>query len=277
MSVPKRIVMTYNDVLTGTSVIQAEKSKTQLRQFVVSRRWEDALKVLHEYPSLARERFAQRNTTGVRNDWSLLHFVSARQPPLNVVLTLLSLYKGCVKEKDWLGRLPLHNACRYHAKPDIIRLLIAMYPSSTSVSTKDGTLPLHLACLHTKDKKVVQVLMDANSAAAHVSDDMGLTPFDYASDNPRSIKFDLLVILTKNIPTAPTKTTTTAIKETTQTKACVVCMDRDVTHILSPCGHPCLCHVCSSDESISQMKWRCPECRSEIQSVMKIFGRVVID
>ena len=272
MSQPKRIVMTYNSVKTVTSVIQVTPLKENLKQCIVSRRWEDVLKVLHKNPSLTRERFAHRT---IRNDWSLLHFVSARQPPLNVVLTLLSLYKGYVKEKDSLGRLPLHIACRYQAKPDMIRLLIAMYPSSTSEPTKDGALPLHLACLYTKDKRVVQVLMDANSVAAHVSDHMGLTPFDYASDNPRSIKFDLLVILTKHIPTAPTPTTTTTRKESTQTKTCVVCMDLDVTHILSPCGHPCLCHVCSSDVSISQMKYRCPECRSEIQSVMKIFGRVV--
>ena len=56
------------------------------------------------------------------------------------------------------------------------------------------------------------------------------------------------------------------------TKQCVVCMDNNVSHVLVPCGHLCLCHDCASDTSLSRMGMKCPECRTDISQAMKIFG-----
>ena len=55
------------------------------------------------------------------------------------------------------------------------------------------------------------------------------------------------------------------------TKECVVCMDRNVSHALVPCGHVCLCHDCASDTSLCKMGMKCPKCRKDISQAMKLF------
>ena len=51
--------------------------------------------------------------------------------------------------------------------------------------------------------------------------------------------------------------------------SCVVCMDddREVTHMLYPCGHLCLCSVCVRHFSGGQ----CPKCRATVVHSMKVF------
>jgi hypothetical protein len=46
---------------------------------------------------------------------------------------------------------------------------------------------------------------------------------------------------------------------------CVVCQEQQVTMILLPCRHACLCHSCSS-----QIFDKCPMCRSFVTSVAVI-------
>ena len=43
---------------------------------------------------------------------------------------------------------------------------------------------------------------------------------------------------------------------------CVVCLDGEATHILAPCGHRCVCAVCSAHVT------ECPLCRASIASVI---------
>ena len=61
------------------------------------------------------------------------------------------------------------------------------------------------------------------------------------------------------------------------TKQCVVCLERDVRRICLPCGHPCLCEVCSTDQGLRKLRRKCPECRGTIKQVVTIFARVVDD
>jgi hypothetical protein len=83
-------------------------------------------------------------------------------------------------------------------------------------------------------------------------------------------------------------TTTTTTSNTTNnntnkdnhrsnTKKCVVCLEKDVRRILLPCGHPCLCEVCGTKQGLKKLKYKCPECRSVIQDTVIIYGRVVDD
>lgn len=56
-------------------------------------------------------------------------------------------------------------------------------------------------------------------------------------------------------------------KITDDTDLCVICLDRARTHAMYPCGHKCLCELCST-ASIKQ----CPLCRAVVQSSLKIFN-----
>ncbi|GFH46940.1 hypothetical protein CTEN210_03414 [Chaetoceros tenuissimus] len=61
------------------------------------------------------------------------------------------------------------------------------------------------------------------------------------------------------------------------TKKCVICLERDVRKLLLPCGHPCLCEVCGTEQGLSKLKHKCPECRAKVKTVVSFFGRVVND
>jgi serine/threonine protein kinase len=60
-------------------------------------------------------------------------------------------------------------------------------------------------------------------------------------------------------------------------KECVICMERPVTHILIPCGHPCLCEVCATSQGLSRLRMKCPECRVEFRQAIRFYGKVVED
>ena len=45
-------------------------------------------------------------------------------------------------------------------------------------------------------------------------------------------------------------------------RECSVCMEREATHILAPCGHRCVCAACSA------LVTDCPMCRAHIQSTV---------
>ena len=52
---------------------------------------------------------------------------------------------------------------------------------------------------------------------------------------------------------------------------CVVCMDRNSTHIVVPCGHHCICALCSSKMKANHEQ-RCPICRQTFVSIIKVFA-----
>ena len=66
-------------------------------------------------------------------------------------------------------------------------------------------------------------------------------------------------------------------KPKSSTKQCVVCLERDVRRIVLPCGHPCLCEVCSTEQGLRKLRRKCPECRGAIKDAVTIFARVVDD
>jgi hypothetical protein len=46
---------------------------------------------------------------------------------------------------------------------------------------------------------------------------------------------------------------------------CVICLDSVVTHLVTPCGHYCLCEGCSKNLR------QCPVCRGDAESVVRVF------
>ena len=277
-----------------------------------------------------------------------------RKPPLDLILALVAADPEAMKQKDGLGRLPLHSAVRYEADVKIVNILISVYPKSAHVAADDGSLPLHLACLYGGHRAipVIRSLLLVYPESVHKSDWHGLLPKDSVMDNTHPAKesiFNLLIhaesfvemyVVTDTATTAEdmihltderretmdeedsyaefgkrmglhldnithaietTKDTITKIRDTTynndsdrntsssrnadntnnnsglssKTKLCFVCMEKDVSHVLIPCGHMCLCGVCSAKPRLNQMNWRCPECRGGVREVVNVFGRIV--
>lgn len=50
---------------------------------------------------------------------------------------------------------------------------------------------------------------------------------------------------------------------------CVVCLERPATHALIPCGHRCMCSVCSAE--VTGRNQRCPMCRAQANRAVQIF------
>lgn len=77
-------------------------------------------------------------------------------------------------------------------------------------------------------------------------------------------------------PEANSGQTQTIVKNS-PSKLCVVCLENPVSYILTPCGHACLCRDCCSRRSLASMRHRCPECRGNIGSAFRFYGRIVED
>ena len=54
-------------------------------------------------------------------------------------------------------------------------------------------------------------------------------------------------------------------------KQCVVCLDEENDHIMIPCGHKCVCKVCSDKIMAMGHDKLCPICRQGISIVYRVF------
>ncbi|CAB9511486.1 RECEPTOR-LIKE PROTEIN KINASE-like 1 [Seminavis robusta] len=77
--------------------------------------------------------------------------------------------------------------------------------------------------------------------------------------------------------TPPPRSSSTPQTPRSSTKSCVVCMENDVSVVLVPCGHPCLCKECATFQGLMRLRNKCPECRNFITRAMRMYGRVVED
>ncbi|KAL7533138.1 hypothetical protein ACHAWF_004362 [Thalassiosira exigua] len=62
-----------------------------------------------------------------------------------------------------------------------------------------------------------------------------------------------------------------------ESKMCILCMERPVRYLTLPCGHPCLCEKCNAPQIRSKLKGKCPECRARFYNTAIVYGRVVND
>ena len=50
---------------------------------------------------------------------------------------------------------------------------------------------------------------------------------------------------------------------------CTICFDAPKDHILTPCGHQCVCGACAA--KLRDTKTACPICRTAIRETLKVF------
>lgn len=57
--------------------------------------------------------------------------------------------------------------------------------------------------------------------------------------------------------------------ETSSKDVCVICQHEEVSMVIVPCGHACLCAACSL--SVMDNTKQCPLCRAAIREIIKIY------
>jgi hypothetical protein len=77
---------------------------------------------------------------------SVVHALARTACPREVALLAMKLYPGEVMERDSLGNLPLHVACRYEGAETVMHCLL----NQASILDAHGRLPLHIALLSGK-------------------------------------------------------------------------------------------------------------------------------
>ena len=59
------------------------------------------------------------------------------------------------------------------------------------------------------------------------------------------------------------------VKRAASDDSCSICLTAAKTHVLTPCGHKCMCEQCA--RSFRTEYSQCPICRSRVQSVMRVY------
>ena len=96
----------------------------------------------------------------------------------------------------------------------------------------------------------------------------------HALDPPTQIACPVMSNTPSQVVTSATRTNN-EVETIPGQKMCVVCMERPVAVVLIPCGHPCLCKICSTKQGLKKLKMKCPECRTKIIVANKFFGKII--
>ena len=162
---------------------------------------------------------------------------------MNILNYILGQHTNAAKQKESLGRLPIHLACENGASKSSLQSLLSAYPDSVRCKDKDGQLPLHCACRSTyirihqrphqhrsngngvveedADVEAFRVLLQACTATATVSDATdvdvvrmkdysGKSCLDYMEENPHPNKRAILKLLKKKKKPPPPVTASAA-------------------------------------------------------------------
>lgn len=121
-----------------------------------------------------------------------LHQCCRFQAPLCVVCAIYRLNPQAVDRPDHNGRFPIHQACYFGAKIEVIEFLIKVSSELTvTAQDKAGKTPLHLTCEHYQCKcgpqwedsqcvGVVKMLCEKAPDIINIEDDEGRTAIEMA-------------------------------------------------------------------------------------------------
>lgn len=122
-----------------------------------------------------------------RDRWTALHHACNRRCPYaGVVEALITAYPEALLVEEDKGWLPLHYACRFKAKKDVVRLLLHLYPEKgkMAVSRVDrrGRTPLYYAVRYDAPPGVVGLLLEVDASA--------VLEEDQDADSPLALVWD---------------------------------------------------------------------------------------
>ena len=123
-----------------------------------------------------KEAFSYRGENGE----TLLHVISHRDAPIDIIETFITYAPEAVKVPDSRGRLPLHNACWVTVSLNVVILLTESYPESVKLTDSNGRLPLHNAVFSKASLEVLTFLIESYPMSVKVRDDIGYLPIHNA-------------------------------------------------------------------------------------------------
>ena len=179
---------------------KAQHESIKLHNLIEQREWSEVLLRIRERPEDSTVWYSHQNE-------SLPHFLPIhracrRDPPIEVVYSLLQACPDGIGCRDSDGMLPIHwaaaaragnhsnqndNAHNNRGSIDLVAHLLKGFPGSVGIKDKYGRLPLHLACEHGAPEKVIEILLEADPQSFHVKDKKGRTPLDFAKERDYSV------------------------------------------------------------------------------------------
>uniref|UniRef100_A0A7S1FPJ6 Uncharacterized protein n=1 Tax=Corethron hystrix TaxID=216773 RepID=A0A7S1FPJ6_9STRA len=107
--------------------------------------WAGVVKKIKAKPGLAKE-WAKIDIKGIPMECLPIHGICDRNPPSDVLTTLLEAYPEGAMTPDHDGSIALHYACFDRASISVIKILICAFPLGVRMRNKFLCLPIHLAC-----------------------------------------------------------------------------------------------------------------------------------
>mmetsp|Transcript_15346 Transcript_15346/g.22652 ORF Transcript_15346/g.22652 Transcript_15346/m.22652 type:complete len:464 (+) Transcript_15346:51-1442(+) len=165
--------------------VDYDKNITDLYEAITNSDWEVAIKALENRPREARTWVVRHYEDSDDIMWRFLplHSACARQPPANVLSTLLTAYSEAARCVDDQGMYPLHYACGNQASREVIRLLLVANPQAAKIADPRGMLPIHyLACWGPSSVSIIDMVLVANRDVKTATDSDGNTALDLAKE-----------------------------------------------------------------------------------------------
>lgn len=163
--------------------VDFDRNVTDLYKYISEDDWPNAIKTAKDFPEQARTWVLRYHPDSDEIMWRFLpiHSASAKNPPENVMNSLIRSYRKGVQCRDDQGMLPIHYACGNQASIEVIRLLLLAYPEGAFTSDPQGMLPLHfLAQFGPTSIQALDVMLFANRDAVDTPNADGYTPLDLA-------------------------------------------------------------------------------------------------
>eukprot|EP00557_Chaetoceros_sp_GSL56_P001319 CAMPEP_0176494138 /NCGR_PEP_ID=MMETSP0200_2-20121128/9924_1 /TAXON_ID=947934 /ORGANISM="Chaetoceros sp., Strain GSL56" /LENGTH=631 /DNA_ID=CAMNT_0017891851 /DNA_START=47 /DNA_END=1939 /DNA_ORIENTATION=+ len=166
--------------------VDCDLNPTDLYTSICALDWKRALRALEKNPIESRIWVVKRDPCSDKDSdvvrFLPLHSACARQPPLDLIIKLLSLYSDASSIVDDNGMYPLHYACANQASAEVIELLLVHYPEANSHRVEmNGSLPIHLSAQWGVSSPVVmKLLLNQNTSLACARDSDDLSPLELA-------------------------------------------------------------------------------------------------
>jgi ankyrin repeat protein len=163
------------------------KSQSALYNLLLERNWPEALDLLEQDPTQAREwHYGVDENSGTTTEpvlWKrlALHLACAVAAPIGLVELLLKIYPEAIDKSDpHNGSTPLHLSCQFGASVQVVRALLQARTALTKAVDVRGRMALHYAVLAAAPFPIIELLVQHDPASALCPDQDSKTPLQYA-------------------------------------------------------------------------------------------------
>ena len=169
--------------------VDFHQNPTELYLSICATDWTNALAALEQNPMESKTWVVKRdpyNGSDDEEDNSVrflpLHSACARQPPVDIIIGLLTIYPEASSVIDDNGMYPLHYACANQASAEVIGLLLLHFAPANMIRVEmGGSLPIHLSAQWgVSSPDVIELLLENNQSLACARDSEGLSPVEVA-------------------------------------------------------------------------------------------------